>query len=444
MKLQRSAVFVCALLSAAGSGFASGSDSPIAAVQGPGSTSPLAGQRVRVTGIVTGVFQDYDQDRSNDLGGFYLLSESHDEDPRTSEGLFVYEGGRKLGDVSVGDRVQVEGEVKEHFGETQLLARHIERAGRGDAHAIAIELPSATVAGNANGELVADLERYEGMLVTFPQVLTVSDLYELERFGSLALAADGRLVQFTNVARPGRDAYQAHVRANAARSIFLDDGLREQNPALIRWLRTNGGEAIRVGDRLHDLTGNLRYARGSGASGKEVWRIMPTGAAAIQKSNPRPATPAIDGTLRVASLNVLNYFSAIDTGAPSCGPHGRQDCRGADSEDERTRQLAKIAATLVALDADIVGLVELENNERQSLADIVDALNEKRGKGAYAYVDTGTIGHDAIKPAFCTAPARSRHRGLSRCSTSASISDSTTGAIARRSHRLSSIVTARR
>ncbi len=406
MNVQRAGVIVVALLAASGNGLAAAveDDTPIAALQGPGTSSPLAGRRVRVTGIVTGDFQDYDQDRSHDLGGFYLMSATPDEDPRTSEGIFVYEGSLKPADVAVGERVQVEGEVKEHFGETQLLARGIVRQGRGKVRATDIELPAAAVAGNANGESIADLERYEGMLVSLPQVLTVTDLHELERFGSLALAANGRLAQFTNIARPGREAYQAHVRANAARTIILDDGRREQNPGSLRWLMASGGEAIRSGDRFRGLTGNLRYARGSGASGTEGWRIMPMHPAEFERANPRPAPPVIDGRLRVASFNVLNYFSGIDTGAPACGPRARQGCRGADSEAEQTRQLAKIVTTLVALDADIVGLLELENNARDSLADIVDALNEKRGKNAYAYVDTGTVGHDAIKTGLLYRP----------------------------------------
>jgi predicted extracellular nuclease len=52
------------------------------------------------------------------------------------------------------------------------------------------------------------------------------------------------------------------------------------------------------------------------------------------------------------------------------------------------------------LDADVVGLVELENNADASLNTIVDALNAALGSTDYTYIDTGTIGDDAIKTGF--------------------------------------------
>jgi predicted extracellular nuclease len=54
----------------------------------------------------------------------------------------------------------------------------------------------------------------------------------------------------------------------------------------------------------------------------------------------------------------------------------------------------------MTLDADVVGLVELENNADASLSTIVDALNTAVGSADYTYVDTGTIHDDAIKTGF--------------------------------------------
>ena len=88
----------------------------ISDVQGSGSESPLLGQSVTISGIVTGDFQS-DSDASNDLGGFYVQQEMPDSDVRTSEAVFVYGGNNPQTDVSVGDRVDVKGVVKEYFGE---------------------------------------------------------------------------------------------------------------------------------------------------------------------------------------------------------------------------------------------------------------------------------------------------------------------------------------
>ena len=52
------------------------------------------------------------------------------------------------------------------------------------------------------------------------------------------------------------------------------------------------------------------------------------------------------------------------------------------------------------MEADVVGLVEIENNASVVVADLVASLNGVLGADTYAYVDTGTIGTDAIKVAF--------------------------------------------
>ncbi len=104
--------------------------------------------------------------------------------------------------------------------------------------------------------------------------------------------------------------------------------------------------------------------------------------------------------MRVASFNVLNFFSNIDTGADVCGPQGDDGCRGADSAEELARQLDKTVSAISMMGADIVGFIELENNAAESVATIVDALNIRIGGGAFAFVDTGTIHTDAIKTGF--------------------------------------------
>ena len=113
----------------------------------------------------------------------------------------------------------------------------------------------------------------------------------------------------------------------------------------------------------------------------------------------RTAAPApVGGNLKVASFNVLNYFN--DFG-------GGDRCRGAENQFEFDRQEAKIVSALTAIDGDIVGLMEIENDggAGNSLAELVAALNAATAPGTYAYVDTGVIGTDAIKVALIYQPA---------------------------------------
>jgi predicted extracellular nuclease len=110
----------------------------------------------------------------------------------------------------------------------------------------------------------------------------------------------------------------------------------------------------------------------------------------------------VGGSLTVASFNVLNYFTTIDDGTNDiCGPEENQECRGADSSEEFTRQRTKIIAALAEMDADVVGLIEIENHPADvPTDDLVSGLNDMLGAGTYAYIPTGAIGSDAIRVAL--------------------------------------------
>lgn len=374
----------------------------VSAVQGPGSTSPMASQTVTISAIVTGDFQDNDADTENNLGGFYVQQETPDAIAATSEGIFIFEGDNPAIDVGVGDRVSITGTVNEFFGETQISASSVSVTGTGMVQVTDVNLPATAVTSNSDGDSIADLERYEGMLVRIPQKLTVSNLFFLERYGEIGLSQGGRPYQFTNGNAPDAAAYAQYQEDLAARSIVLDDGMRSTNPAIVRHL--NAGAAadysIRAGDSITGATGNLRYSRGSGGGGEENWRLVPTEIAIFDDDNPRPGAPSVAGSTRVVSFNVLNFFSNIDSGRAICGPAGNQNCRGADSAAELSRQLEKTVTAIALVDADIIGLIELENNATASIAAIVDALNIHVDGGTYEFVDTGSINTDAIKTGF--------------------------------------------
>jgi predicted extracellular nuclease len=141
----------------------------------------------------------------------------------------------------------------------------------------------------------------------------------------------------------------------------------------------------------------MQYTVGILTFGFDLYRIQPTGPADYFPVNARPTSPEpVGGSLRVAAMNTLNFFLTLDTtvsdtGPGPCGTNQNLDCRGADSNqpDEFTRQRAKLIAALAGLDADVIGLNELENTPG------VEPLGEHRGHlPGYAYINTGTIGTD--------------------------------------------------
>ena len=150
---------------------------------------------------------------------------------------------------------------------------------------------------------------------------------------------------------------------------------------------------LRAGDQLTNVTGVLDYHFGT-------WAVQPTEAADYTPANPRPEVPEVGGDLTVASFNVLNYFTTIGS-------------RGAESDFEFERQEAKIVSAIAAIDADVVGLIEIENSATDAaVATLVTALNETMGAGTYAYIPTGRLGTDVITNALIYQPASVRPLGV--------------------------------
>lgn len=383
-------------------------------VQGTGASSAYIGERVIVEGVVVGDFQAGAGAHGN-VNGFYLQAEAGDGDAASSDGIFVFDGFNPAVDVQPGDRVRVTGSVVEFFGETQIgdvSAVEVVAAGAVpdvEALAVSVALPVAGTIPNADGRSIGDLEAYEGMLVRFGEALTVSEYFNLDRFGEIRLSQGGRLFQFTQHHAPDAAGYATHVADVAARTIMLDDGLTVQNPNPIRYPSPglDTANSVRGGDQVYGLMGVVRFSRGSGGSGDETYRILPIVEPAFVSLNSRPQSPdAVGGRLKIASFNVLNYFNTLDDGTAKCGPpDALQECRGADAmfgTEEFERQTQKLATAIVALDADILGLLEIENDYGEgaasSVATLVDAVNARLRADVYDYVDPGVpfIGSDAI------------------------------------------------
>ncbi len=347
--------------------------------------SPKVGESVSIEAVVVGVFPG--------LSG-YAVQETDsmaDQDPTTSEGLFVYCGSADAcGAVKVGDRVKVSGTIKEFSKGTQLdtvTAETVVASGLTLPSAVTVTLPQE---GN--------WERYEGMRLNFPQTLTVTDNYSYGRYGQLGLSLGGRLFYPTN----GNEA--STQAANDARRIVIDDGVSAQNPASLPYLSAQ--QTRRTGDTVAGVSGV--WVRNAGG-----YMLEPV-AAPVFTAKPRPDAPqAVGGTLRVAGANVLNYFTDLNPDYSSTGP------RGANSAGEFARQQAKIVAALKGLNADVLTLMEVENNADTALEALVAALNQELGAGTYAAVKTGTVGSDAIRVAIIYKPASVTPQGAAQIDTDA-------------------------
>jgi hypothetical protein len=368
-------------------------------IQGSGLSAAITGT-VTTKGVVVGDFEG-----TAAASGFYLQDLTGDGNPATSDGIFVFTGSSNL--VSVGQVVRVTGFARERFNQTTLNgsnsnsaavpAANIVQCGTGSVAPVDVILPVSSL---------NDFERYEGMSVRFPQDLVIAEYFNYDRFGEIVLAnplpGESRPFTGTAVDAPGAAA-NARTAANALSRITLDDATSAQNPAVLR--HPNGDpfsldNRFRGGDTVANAVGVLGFDF-------SLYRILPTGPADHTATNARPTEPgSVGGSLRVAAMNTLNYFLTADypTGNPldnKCGPLNNVECRGWDSDqvDEFTRQRTKLLAALSGLDADIIGLNELENSTGVEPLDSIVA-----GLPGYAYIDTGVIGTDAIKVGLIYRP----------------------------------------
>jgi uncharacterized protein len=147
---------------------------PIHTIQGSGNSSPLVGQSVTTTGIVTG----------RKTNGYFIQDPSPDADPNTSEGMFVFTSSTPSG-VAVGDSVSVTATVAEFISPssdepvspsdpktaTELTSPTTNVLSSGNSLPAALPDSIFTSVAASRG---AELEKYEYMRVAVTS-LTVSE-----------------------------------------------------------------------------------------------------------------------------------------------------------------------------------------------------------------------------------------------------------------------------
>ncbi len=390
----------------------------ISAVQGSGTASPMVNTTVLVEGIVTAIYQG-----TGTLGGFFMQEEDADSDANalTSEGIFVYTNLAPAA-VTVGDKVRVSGTVIEFGNAAQIAA---------GTTLTEITSPTVTVVSSSNAlptevivtlpvAALSDLERFEGMRVKFTQTLTLSDHFDLPKFGELTFSVNGRSMQPTAVIDPN-DAVASGTTSTGATnvaainamtdltnrsSIILDDALTTTYPSSLQWIDPTTN-TIRLGSTIAALSGIFSQSFGT-------YRMYTPVAPTITYA-PRPAAPNVGGNVKIASANLLNYFNGT---GDALGVGGYPTARGANTAYEFSRQRAKTIAALNGIGADIIGVLELENDGTTTVSpnitamqDLINGLNAVAGAGTWAAIaePVGYFGFfggsDAIRPAFIYKPA---------------------------------------
>lgn len=396
---------------------------PISEIQGTSDASPLVGQTVTTTGVVTAAYP------TGGYNGFYIQTPgtggaidlgTHD----ASSAIFVY-GSAATAKVEIGDEVQVTGAVSEYNGTTEISA---------SADGVTVLPDSGATITPADVVVPAtesQRESLEGMLLAPAGDYTVTNTYTTNQYAEIGLAVgETPILVPTEVGAPGTDEYAAAVADAAARAVTLDDG------ASINFF-SNANKAIPL-PYLTDTTvtvgADVTFTQPVVFEFRNsVWKLQPTeqlvagGTLPAQFSDVRTAAPdAVGGDIQLASFNVLNYFTTTgeDAGCSSfytdragnpitvnrCGDDGP---RGAANDENLQRQQAKIVEAINGLNAEVVSLEEIENSAKfgqdrdAALAALVDALNADLGSDDWSYVPSPAAealpdlsAQDVIRTAF--------------------------------------------
>ncbi|WLR61613.1 cell wall-binding repeat-containing protein [Guptibacillus hwajinpoensis] len=325
-------------------------------IQGSDHASPYEGMAVtKIAGIVTA------KDGNN---AFYMQEENPDDSNATSEGIYVYKSGGA--GVNVGDKVEVNGQVKEYKEDgysdakdlltTQITASSITVASSGNT------LPEAIVIGTDRTpptEIVEDDE-----MKSFDPETDGLDFYE---------SLEGMLIEIpdANVTGPVKyDELPVYVNTSEDQLLTRANGLllsaEDPNPERLL-IDVDGIDIdVKTGDRLDgSVTGIVSYDYSN-------FKIRPTGTfpSVIDGKTEREVTKmeSSEGDLTVASYNIENYYPGVG--------------------EEKT---GKIAESIVKnmKTPDIVGLVEVQDNNgptddgttsaNESYEAIIQAIEEAGG-----------------------------------------------------------------
>ncbi|MBL7164379.1 MAG: endonuclease/exonuclease/phosphatase family protein [Anaerolineales bacterium] len=292
---------------------------PIWAIQGEGPRSPYIFHTATTIGVVTGTFPG--------LEGFWIQALDDDNDPLTSEGLYIYTGAMDIA-VLPGDWVQVTGVVREAYQQTQLqvaTAEDILVLSSGHSLPTPVELDPPV----SEAESGIYYESLEGMfvLVTGPAVAVAPT----NRYGEYALV------------RAEHEVERLWQGSENGMAILVDDGssTTHDNSSMLDY-------AINTGDLVSGLAGPLAYTFGS-------YKIEPV---TVQKITPAetalPSLPLLaEDEFSLMTWNVENLFD-FQSPHPSSPPM--------PGIDEYKLHIEKVANTIMAAGLPtVVGLQEVEN-----------------------------------------------------------------------------------
>lgn len=379
-------------------------------IQGNGTASPHKGENVTIEGVLTGF---YTKGKTSPFG-FWLQepAEREDSNDLTSEGIFV-NATQIREQVKQNDLVQVNGTVKEYYGETQIgSVEGCQIIKAADSHNFTVSTPKIP---SERAFQSKEMERNEGMAVQVDGVITRSYSYDYDAWRNNMVLAKSLQFNPTQQTRPTSDELETLTKTNSANRIVVEESGARTNGEISYYPQFNPQTfPLRVGSQVQDIKGILSYAYGKYFLViNEVWKddsVQPPDSEALKRI-PQPTSRADPGDIRIAGFNLLNFFTdAVVEGAPaSCTGSNR----GATTIAGGVLQRQKLTEAIRLIDADAVGLLEVGNNGKtntSAIVNLVQFLNAGQSNASlhYQYVypeDEDYMGTDAISVGLIYRPA---------------------------------------
>lgn len=376
----------------AGAGRASADDgeapnyASIMEIQGPGLFSPLDGETVTTRGVVT---------LETDRGGSFWIQDPHgDDDPDTSDGLYVYRG-ESAGNVNPGDYIEITATVDDWVPNagpasqplTELVSpRSIRVLESGRPLPTPVEI--TTVPDVSIPDALRFWERLEGMLIRVRDGVAVS---ATSRYGEFAILSPPHLVPGSGFHRSTghliiRRTDEGTVDYNPER-IIVDDGSLGRAPIV------TPGTSVPLLEGVVDYSfGNYKIqpslievgeARPASASGDLNWSNR--AADAPDRRGPGSADTAV-----IATFNVENLFDRKNNPL-------KDDSGSTPTPRELETKLTKLTRFIVdTLEVPAIVVVQEVENEA-ILQTLGDRVNSRARRGSIsAEVDHRAVDYVAV------------------------------------------------
>lgn len=373
-------------------------DYPISAIQGSGDMSQRVGEHVRVTGIVTARLRN----------GFFVQTPDaqNDSDPLTSEALFVFTRTEPEGEAAVGNLVSVSGIVDEFRPPSAPKSLPITQIRmQKDRDRIQVvskdnELPKPVVLALADfaSNRINQLEKYENMRVTAPEVTVVSP-------------TDGRVDNKNNKSESngvfygvlkGQEKPYREPGYSMYEYLFLSDKekdeLKKKVPKLALFdanpQRLRIESAAQLGAQAINVPANIEMKNVTGVMyyGFQCYSILIDVTTRPSVANyPKPINmpPLGERQFSVATMNLENLFDDVDD------PDMREEIVTSEAFNARLKKIS-MAVRIVMQSPDVIGVTEVESlHGLKRLAEKINADTEAGSKPNpkyEAYLEKGNDG----------------------------------------------------